>query len=160
MNAACCLNLWPAVLELHYLGSNTCSHPLQSIRSHVMPLFGQQLEDKMWSGFHQLLPATILSSFQHTNVQALWEQKFFMQSIQILDLNFLKDPLIFDLFWLRFPIAWCIDQLLSAEGEPFDYRWPPDHFLECGRYLRPQFEAGECVDQDTSQLLLICSWTN
>ncbi|KAG6693556.1 hypothetical protein I3842_09G006200 [Carya illinoinensis] len=40
-------------------------------RLHAMSLFGPQLEVRMWIGFLRLQPATILSSFQHTNVQAL-----------------------------------------------------------------------------------------
>lgn len=32
-------------------------------------------------------------SFQLTNVRALWEQNFYMQSVPMQDLNFLKDPL-------------------------------------------------------------------
>lgn len=31
-------------------------------------------------------------SFQHTNVQTLWEQNFYMQSVQMLDLNSLNLP--------------------------------------------------------------------
>jgi len=32
-------------------------------RLHVMSLFGQQLEARMWTGFHQLRPATTPSRY-------------------------------------------------------------------------------------------------
>ncbi|KAL2933317.1 E3 ubiquitin-protein ligase UPL7 [Bienertia sinuspersici] len=50
-NGVCFLSLLLAVHELHYLASNIYSQLLLSIRLHVMCLFGQHLEVRMWSGY-------------------------------------------------------------------------------------------------------------